>query len=557
MSTGGPFKLITNNGKSDAMMLATDYLNARLAAIYNRKVATLVKAHNMANPGYKISTKYLLEHWKDFEMRTGTSRNTLLPTLHEIEQTHILFMNAHFKPFVAIGYEYLKTKCVTNCYWDGCAEFTPDQHGDFVADMAFRVVLKNLSAINPNLSEVDPDNPPTVSERVKYADLPGHRFFKSLSLKINNNPIDEIGPEEYNEFYNFHVLPDKQASWEKCMGQEVPIKCYLTPNPFGQFYREVRHISNGAQTLKAVHTSLEMWIPAIFWCRDFRTAIPNVALPYGSLKLFARINSVTNLAAAVNNGTAGVDGEFVPFNAPDISACELYVNHIFMNPEIHDIFMQRIGFTLIRVHKRQEQLVSDQIGHVLLHNIKYPIEFMSVAFRPPANEESIDYWHKNCILTKPGDDGTEPICMAGAQFNTSTQECNLIANEAVLRFESPVITSLGVSAHGIDLFKPTSPTFFSHYTPYQYGKGTLASPKDNCLYFIPFNLYPGIYQPSGHLNTSRARELYINYESDFIGQLPDGEVNKKLRNKAKLIVIVSCINFILYSQGSGVLRFAV
>ena len=30
------------------------------------------------------------------------------PTLLDIERTHVLFTNAHFKPFVAIGYEYNK-----------------------------------------------------------------------------------------------------------------------------------------------------------------------------------------------------------------------------------------------------------------------------------------------------------------------------------------------------------------------------------------------------------------------------------------------------------------
>lgn len=31
------------------------------------------------------------------------------PTLLDIEKTHILFTNAHFKPFAAIGFEYNKT----------------------------------------------------------------------------------------------------------------------------------------------------------------------------------------------------------------------------------------------------------------------------------------------------------------------------------------------------------------------------------------------------------------------------------------------------------------
>ena len=32
------------------------------------------------------------------------------PTLVDIERTHILFVNSHFKPFAAIGYEYNKVR---------------------------------------------------------------------------------------------------------------------------------------------------------------------------------------------------------------------------------------------------------------------------------------------------------------------------------------------------------------------------------------------------------------------------------------------------------------
>jgi len=32
------------------------------------------------------------------------------PTLVDLERTHILYVNAHFKPFAAIGYEYNKVR---------------------------------------------------------------------------------------------------------------------------------------------------------------------------------------------------------------------------------------------------------------------------------------------------------------------------------------------------------------------------------------------------------------------------------------------------------------
>lgn len=77
MATGGIFQLITNDGKQDRMLMATALLNKRLLEIERLR---------SRNPQIKDPT----------------------PTLVDIERTHILFMNAHFKPFCAIGYEYNK-----------------------------------------------------------------------------------------------------------------------------------------------------------------------------------------------------------------------------------------------------------------------------------------------------------------------------------------------------------------------------------------------------------------------------------------------------------------
>lgn len=77
MATGGIFKLITNDGKQDRLIMATELLQNRLAAI---------AAARAADPTIADAT----------------------PTLADIERTHILFMNAHFKPYAAIGYEYNK-----------------------------------------------------------------------------------------------------------------------------------------------------------------------------------------------------------------------------------------------------------------------------------------------------------------------------------------------------------------------------------------------------------------------------------------------------------------
>lgn len=67
MSAGGTFKLIANDGKADKMIMATELLNSRIKDIM------------------------CLRSKQGFDDPT--------PTLVDIERTHILFVNAHFKPF--------------------------------------------------------------------------------------------------------------------------------------------------------------------------------------------------------------------------------------------------------------------------------------------------------------------------------------------------------------------------------------------------------------------------------------------------------------------------
>lgn len=79
MATGGIFLIITNDGKQDRMLMATALLNKRLRMIEESRAMD----PDIADP---------------------------TPTLLDIEKTHILFTNAHFKPFAAIGYEYNKVR---------------------------------------------------------------------------------------------------------------------------------------------------------------------------------------------------------------------------------------------------------------------------------------------------------------------------------------------------------------------------------------------------------------------------------------------------------------
>src|SRR3972149_8440764 len=115
MAAGGVFKLIANDGKADRMIMATELLNQRIKDIMCARVQ-----EGLADP---------------------------TPTLVDIERTHILFVNAHFKPFAAIGYEYNRVPVNSGtASYGNEVKFSIPQFGDFFHDMVVRVQLAEVHA---------------------------------------------------------------------------------------------------------------------------------------------------------------------------------------------------------------------------------------------------------------------------------------------------------------------------------------------------------------------------------------------------------------------------
>ena len=83
-------------------------------------------------------------------------------------------------------------------------------------------------------------------------------------------------------------------------------------------------------------------------------------------------------------------------NYPTIKDMSLYVNNIFTHPAIHDLYIKRIGFYLVRVHRRQRQAVNQSDLNLLLNNFKYPIEYIYAGIIPDENQSGLwqaTDWH--------------------------------------------------------------------------------------------------------------------------------------------------------------------
>lgn len=640
MSTGGLFNIIANDGKADRMIMASDLLKMRI-----KNIMCMKSKQGLDDPS---------------------------PTLFDIEKTHILYVNAHYKPFAAIGYEYLKVPGNRSSVYGQQTQYSIPQFGDFFYDMVLNVTLAQTQA----LPGVVPAFPPsigttqlstsstasvsyslggvsgaggipangvvvytyeyvdiadnvvavgsTASNFVRYCEYPGERLLKNIRFDVNGNPLDAYGPETAFYHQKFRVAPHKEVGYKRLMGQEVEQLGYsdlLSVAGASNFKAIASNLDNinglpaagsvvssaissrkrvqvlqGPQTPQAVQPALDMWIPLLFWFnKDVKLSIPSVSIPYGQRfitidleqqqnilftapgNLFLKLTVesfvtttgliggavvqpggvqryITHTPVLVNNST--ID------STQQISTMDLYINNIFLNPEIHDIYIRRIGFSLIRVNRSNYQRLTNAQDRILLSQLKWPTEFFYAGVRPiynidPNNPNQYRDWHRLTLITdniincsayagvKYGDWNATPGSAAATYaglFNTSSQ----ISKERLICPQyTETLVDVNIQAHGIDIYKQIKSQFFRDYMAYNYGGLNIVTPEDKGALLINFCLFPGNYQPSGHINISRAREFYFAYNSGYVTSTA----------QADLIILASAINFLLISDGSAILRY--
>lgn len=648
MATGGIFQLITNDGKQDRMLMATQLLKQRIDTARAKRIAA------------------------------GNTDCT--PTLYDIERTHILFTNAHFKPFAAIGYEYNKvTASAGSSNLGSSIVFSIPQFGDFFNDMIVHAVISQPT-LTTGTGAVSDQN------LMRWCHYPGERLLKKVKFEVNGNPLDEYTSEATNFHREFCVQPNKQTGWNRCVGQEEVEQGQMDQPDWVdngvaaadinsrlcvQSKSGLQTPTGQSSTVKSTDSTgdVELFIPLLFWCnKDPRLSVPSVAIPYGQRFINIDLASQDELVGLVGRGSnQGSFADSIKTNdgnlttgSATLKTIELYINNIFVNPEVHNIFIKRIGFTLIRVHRKQTSSTDGGEKSVLLQQLKWPIEALFIGVRMTDYNSSdsakrrahLDKWHtfhhvanterltqgwqsqkvsvasqgatialalpllaaatgitvaavNGSRITWATDVDPSPELKAGdtvtwtsAGAVTYTHTVRSIeatwsgaANVYTITFEDvadatiatdlngdiiqtggaqegsnflivttadapvsshvsvcqPTMKWVTIKAHGIPIYNKFPAAFYNAYLPYNYGGPNIRTPEDCGALMVTFCLYPGTYQPSGHINVSRAREFYIDFETTSVIDST---------NLGTLVVIASAINFLLISDGSAVLRYS-
>ena len=451
------------------------------------------------------------------------------PTLAEIEQSHILYINSSFKPFVSVAYEYSKVGAK-----EGRANFGKDltfeipMFGEFFTDMVMHFVFDALLPAAPG-------------GVVRCAEFLGHRFTEQTLLEFNGNRLDVYDSNVMNYHYNFSVLPNQRDAWKRCVGQEIPQAGYLYQDLATDGYKEVRFISNGYQTYKTAHRNIELWIPMLFWFnKDPRLAFPSTAVSIGAR------NIKLKLAAAdlLFDGTAG-------FLTPNITVSDLYVNNIFLSPGISDMFLKKVGYTLIRVYKYQVAQCSENTGELKIDELRFPTETVYVGFRPRVNllaANRMEDWHRYYLPN------SSVIPMPIAYLNPGIPPPTYLLDVGFCTLKNAVLptSSVNMKSNAIELYKAFPSRFTTDYVPYVFSSNIHNTPEDPGIHMLNFCFRPGEYQPSAYFNFSQSREIYIGWLSakDSLGIDIISAATP-----ADMVVVGIALNFIVLAQDTAVLRY--
>lgn len=544
MATGSVFQLQVNDGsKQDVNLTQTDQLSEYMNRVSADKARAYLRnemsksgvagnAVNQSTAG--MNYEKIREYARSFGVKIpAKSEQDIAPTFREISNSHVFHMYAQFKPYVALAFEYERIPA------KGVARFAGSQ-GSNDSNISFIVTTKaafiNDIVLHLQLSAATgTNNTPLVQvDMIKYAELLGHRIVRRTRLKINANPIDEYTSDDMNAHMEYSIPYDKREGYYRAIGQEIPHMGYLTPEPRTDQFRQVMYVADGNQTLTLTKPVTNLWIPSIFWFMDPNQSLPHIAVPYGQTEISYELASVAEIMACVDAVAAAASQAFTP---PTIQIAELYVKHIQTNPEITDLIVKRIGYSMIRVHRQQTKLLSIAPGQQLLNEMKWPLEKLMIAFRPVANEASVDFWHWNTALT--ANNIVTPVW-------TTIPAPAIATNNIVYQTETPTVTQLSLEAHGNILYPFINQEFYNHYIAYANGGINWRTPHDPGWYLFLLCLKPDEYNPSGHLDTSQARELYLRYQSNFISTA----------NVVRLVMCAIVINFLLTADGSTVIRYS-
>jgi len=466
--------------------------------------------------------------------RIATGAQITAPTYADVSKTHLMFVREIFQPHVAMTSEYVKVmpeggRSAVNL--DGAEgadrqlEFVLPSYGHFTSDIAFHIKLPQVG-------------PGSGSTFYRWASLPGVRILREVSFLSDRVTIDSYDADDVVFHNKFRVPADRRPAWERMVGQEeTKLATYFNRNGWtGEHaYRD------GLQTPKTQHLAADLWVPANLWmCESVASALPSSLIPASQRRVVVSLEALSKMLFASDG--CGTD------LTQDLSNVKvevaMYVNCLFTNPEVAAIFQERVGVSMIRVHRSQTTRLVRDSGSVLMNNLKWPLEYVMLGARDIENASSHDRWH--LMGRKRTRARADYLTVPVLYYNGATDQ--LVARDAdETTALDPILSTLGLQAESDMMVYPALPAnFFSSYLPGRYTDETrIVAAGDPHAYLMNFCLWPGRREQTGTLDASAIRDLQIVYTSTGITSASPSD----------LIVKGMAVNFLVRSKDRVHLKY--
>ena len=384
---GGSFRLAANNGQQDKILQFNSRLLKRLEKIAQQNART--RQEIKANGGLENDIRKIPRR----------------ASVNDIEKTHVLFTYARFKPMVPVASQYVSVSVSAGSSVLGSkVDFKIGDAGDFLGDLVLHVVIEQPTLTS---TATDASNEPAM----RWCDFPGERIIKRATFSISGSSMDSYTSHSMQMHHNFCVHENQIKSWERCMGQEEPQKgFYEQPNweNNGQSpssHRVQATVHTGLQTPSPQKTEdVELWIPLLFWfCQDVRVALPAAVLANTDRRVTIELAPAYEMVGLVARGAATSAAPQGSLSKPSVTTLELFANSLYTLKEVVDVFLARMGFTLVRVHLESEQEFSSATQSIQPNGLKWPVEQMIVGVKMRAYHnvsgdgaearDSLGRWH--------------------------------------------------------------------------------------------------------------------------------------------------------------------
>lgn len=470
-----------------------------------------------------------------------------------------------------------------------------DQNNHFIAG-------PDGTAANPTVNGFGGGGQAARVQRANYvvgAELFGLKLYPHNCFKVDDNTISQYSSRAACNYRTRKLGPLTRPAFDRLIGQEVPRELiehnYSTvgatasglPSGLAQTYhsRTYSKTANGLQTPKAIHLSTRIITPLLHWFNtERRTSLPVTCMPDGKLVIEIEMAKLEHLfypapaifieerIEAVNpvdpNGTLAYPNismtRRIPYIVPNSkvtsgSCCDcvsLVSCQILLDELIHNIIINRIGFNLITLYKEEISCAKDtNCSTININQLKWPTEYIHINDYLAENVDerlpsTASTWHRCGKIFK---EDTTPYTViptrtqAGAANTFKTIRVPSHVPRSTT-YTNNIIRNLGVYIYDAPFFcKTNTREFYSDYLPFTYSNGNINCDTDeHAPVFITFANIPGIYQPTGFVNLSKNKNMYL--------ELTFG-VDFDIRNKVFLHHVANARNFILIADGSCIVRF--